>query len=138
MVAILSGNYQVVLVLNNEGKLKADIRPLVRLGVNVIVEEKGRRERGSSGGGGRMGYEIFDQEMLKNYAEEAVDQALINLEAVDAPAGEMTVVLGSGWPGVLVHEAIGHGLEGDFNRKKDIGFFWSDGRKSSCIDLYSS
>ena len=106
VVAMLTGNYQVVLVMNHEGQLKADIRPLVRLGINVIVEEKGRRERGSSGGGGRIGYEVFDQAMLKNYAKEAVDQALINLEAVDAPAGEMIVVLGSGWPGVLVHEAI--------------------------------
>jgi len=129
VVAMLTGNYQVVLVMNHEGQLKADIRPLVRLGINVIVEEKGRRERGSSGGGGRIGYEVFDQEMLKNYAEEAVDQALINLEAVDTPAGEMTVVLGSGWPGVLVHEAIGHGLEGDFNRKKTSAFTGLMGEK---------
>ena len=129
VVAMLSGNYQVVLVVSHEGELKADIRPLVRLGVSVIVEANGRRERGSSGGGGRHGYEFFDQDVLKNYAAEAVDQALINLEAIDAPAGEMTVVLGSGWPGVLVHEAIGHGLEGDFNRKKTSAFAGLMGEK---------
>ena len=100
----------------------ADVRPLIRLSVTVIAEQKGRREVGSSGGGGRFGLAYFDDAMVQSYVDEAVDAALTNLDARPAPAGEMTVVLGSGWPGVLLHEAVGHGLEGDFNRKGSSAF----------------
>lgn len=114
----LSGVHDVVLLLNNEGQMAADIRPLIRLNVSVIAEHNGRRENASAGGGGRYAYQyFFEQERGLAFAREAVRQALLNLEAVPAPAGLMPVVLGSGWPGVLLHEAIGHGLEGDFNRK---------------------
>ena len=122
VIATLAGSYQTILIVNQQGCLTADIRPMVRLSVNVIVEENGRRESGSSGGGGRIDYSLFNNKAIYTYAEEAVEQALVNLEAKEAPAGEMTVVLGSGWPGVLIHEAIGHGLEGDFNRKKTSAF----------------
>ncbi|ACL73347.1 metalloprotease TldD [Thioalkalivibrio sulfidiphilus] len=120
----LNGVHEVIMVANTDGTLAADVRPLVRLNVNVIVEGKdGRREQASSGGGGRSGYEFFlDEERALGYAREAVRQALVNLEAVDAPAGTLTVVLGPGWPGVLLHEAVGHGLEGDFNRKGTSAF----------------
>lgn len=114
----LSAEYETMMVMASDGHLAADVRPLVRLNVSVVVEQNGRREKGYSGGGGRFDYRqlIADNNALY-YAEEAVRQALVNLEAVDAPAGTMPVVLGSGWPGVLLHEAVGHGLEGDFNRK---------------------
>jgi TldD protein len=102
--------------------LAADVRPLVRMSVQVIAEENGRREQGSSGGGGRTDYSHFTEQVLKEYADRAVDQALVNLQSRPAPAGTMTVVLGPGWPGVLLHEAIGHGLEGDFNRKGSSAF----------------
>ncbi|MDX9767849.1 MAG: metalloprotease TldD [Ectothiorhodospiraceae bacterium] len=119
----LSGLHEMVLVAGSDGTLAADVRPLVRLNVSVIVEHNGRRESGSAGGGGRSGYDFFlDHDRALGYAREAVRQALVNLEAVDAPAGSMTVVLGPGWPGVLLHEAIGHGLEGDFNRKGTSAF----------------
>ncbi|MGH8501312.1 MAG: metalloprotease TldD [Gammaproteobacteria bacterium] len=119
----LSGVHEVVLVAASDGTLAADVRPLVRLNVGVIAEQGGRREQGSAGGGGRTGYAFFlDNDRALGYAREAVRQALLNLEAVDAPAGNMTVVLGPGWPGVLLHEAIGHGLEGDFNRKGTSAF----------------
>ena len=98
------------------------MRPLVRLSLQVIAEENGRREQGSSGGGGRFDYAYFTDEVLHDYAKQAVHQALINLDAKPAPAGSMTVVLGPGWPGILLHEAIGHGLEGDFNRKGSSAF----------------
>ncbi|MDG4560329.1 MAG: metalloprotease TldD [Candidatus Competibacter sp.] len=112
-----------ILIADSDGTLAGDVRPLVRLNVSVIVEHDGRREQGSSGGGGRVGYGWFlDQDRALGHAREAVRQALINLEAVPAPAGTMTVVLGPGWPGVLLHEAIGHGLEGDFNRKGTSAF----------------
>lgn len=118
VTATLSGVYETVLVLADDGTYAADIRPLVRLNVSVIAEQNGRRERGSSGGGGRFDYTIFlQQDKGLNFAREAVRQALVNLEAVAAPAGSLPVVLGPGWPGVLLHEAVGHGLEGDFNRK---------------------
>jgi len=121
--ASLAGEFTTVLVAAMDGTFTADIRPLVRLNVSVIVEENGRREKGGAGGGGRFGYEYFlDDGMVEQYVNEAVDQALINLGAVDAPAGATTVVLGPGWPGILLHEAIGHGLEGDFNRKKTSAF----------------
>ncbi len=119
----LSGSHTTVLIADSEGGLNADIRPLVRLNINVIVEENGRIEKGSSGGGGRFGYTRFlDSGMGMRYVDEAVEQALINLRAESAPAGTMPVVLGPGWPGILLHEAIGHGLEGDFIRKKTSAF----------------
>lgn len=119
----LAGGREVVLVAASDGTFCADVRPLIRLNVSVIVEENGRRESGSMGGGGRLAYAyFFEQNRAEHYAEEAVRQALVNLEAQAAPAGEMTVVLGSGWPGILLHEAIGHGLEGDFNRKGTSAF----------------
>jgi TldD protein len=119
----LAAVHDVVLVAGSDGTLAADVRPLVRLNVSVVAEHDGRREQGTAGGGGRVGYEIFlDGERGLGYAREAVRQALVNLEARDAPAGTMTVVLGPGWPGVLLHEAIGHGLEGDFNRKGSSAF----------------
>ncbi|MGJ9417776.1 metalloprotease TldD [Massilia sp. CMS3.1] len=117
VMAGLAGEYDVVLVVRSDGVLAADIRPLVRVSVTVIAEQNGRRETGSSGGGGRFDYGYFDDEILERYASEAVKSALVNLDARPAPAGPMTIVLGPGWPGVLLHEAVGHGLEGDFNRK---------------------
>jgi TldD protein len=117
VMASLSGEYDVVLVVRSDGVLAADIRPLVRVSVTVIAEQNGRREVGSAGGGGRYDYAYFSDELLDQYATEAVKSALVNLEARPAPAGPMTIVLGPGWPGVLLHEAVGHGLEGDFNRK---------------------
>jgi len=122
VMATLAAEYDVVLVARSDGMLAADVRPLVRLSVQVIAEENGRREQGSSGGGGRCDYAHFTEERLKEYADKAVDQALLNLKSRPAPAGTMTVVLGPGWPGVLLHEAIGHGLEGDFNRKGSSAF----------------
>jgi TldD protein len=123
VMASLAAVHELVLVARADGVLAADVRPLVRLNVTVIAEHNGRRETGSHGGGGRFTYQYFLNENLAGaYAREAVRQALVNLEAVDAPAGPMTVVLGSGWPGILLHEAIGHGLEGDFNRKGTSAF----------------
>ena len=122
VMAGLAAEYDVVLVARADGTLAADVRPLVRLSVTVIAEQKGRREVGSSGGGGRFGFAYFDDAMVHQYVNEAVDSALVNLDSRPAPAGEMTVVLGPGWPGVLLHEAVGHGLEGDFNRKGSSAF----------------
>ncbi len=114
----LSGGVDTVLVARSDGVLAADIRPLVRINVQVIVEQNGRRESGYAGGGGRYSYaDLFSGGKPEAWAREALRQALVNLEAIDAPAGVMPVVLGNGWPGVLLHEAVGHGLEGDFNRK---------------------
>ena len=119
----LTAVYEHILVAATDGTLATDIRPLVRLNCSVLAEQNGRRERGSAGGGGRFTYDYFLQKNDRGqphyfaFAEEAVRQALVNLEADEAPAGKMTVVLGPGWPGVLLHEAVGHGLEGDFNRK---------------------
>ena len=114
----LAGGVDTVLVARSDGVLAADVRPLVRLNVQVIVEQDGRRESGYTGGGGRYSYaELLGGGKPDAWAREALRQALVNLEAIDAPAGVMPVVLGSGWPGVLLHEAVGHGLEGDFNRK---------------------
>lgn len=119
----LSGVHEMMLVLNSDGVLAADVRPLVRLQVSVIAEKNGRREQGSVGGGGRVSYKIFlENKTAEHYVKEAVREALVNLEAKPAPAGTMTVVLGSGWPGILLHEAIGHGLEADFNRKGASAF----------------
>ncbi|HEX5371532.1 MAG TPA: metalloprotease TldD [Aquabacterium sp.] len=117
VMAGLGMEYDVVLVARADGTLAADVRPLVRLSITVIAEQNGRREVGSSGGGGRYGLAYFSDELIQQYVDQAVHAALVNLEAQAAPAGEMAVVLGSGWPGILLHEAVGHGLEGDFNRK---------------------
>ncbi|PXX99579.1 metalloprotease TldD [Halomonas sp. LBP4] len=121
--ASLTGVHEVVLVRASDGTLAADIRPLVRFNVSVIAVRNGRRERGSAGGGGRYSMSrLRDENVAERYAREAVRQALVNLEAVDAPAGQLPVVLGPGWPGILLHEAVGHGLEGDFNRKGSSAF----------------
>jgi TldD protein len=122
VMAGLASEYDVVLVARADGTIAADVRPLVRLSVTVIAQHKGRREVGSAGGGGRFGLAYFDDAIIAQYVDEAVKAALTNLEARPAPAGEMTVVLGPGWPGILLHEAIGHGLEGDFNRKGSSAF----------------
>lgn len=119
----ISANQDVMLVMASDGTMACDVRPLVRLDVSVIVESGGRRERGHAGGGGRYGLDELSQgTTAADFAREAVRMALVNLEAVDAPAGPMQVVLASGWPGVLLHEAVGHGLEGDFNRKGSSTF----------------
>ncbi len=123
VMASLSAAYDLVLVAASDGTFAADIRPLVRMNVSVIAEQGGRRENGSSGFGGRSDFSLLlDQERAQANAKEAVRQALVNLEAEDAPAGVMEMVLGNGWPGVLLHEAVGHGLEGDFNRKGTSAF----------------
>ncbi|MCB1920178.1 MAG: metalloprotease TldD [Candidatus Competibacteraceae bacterium] len=119
----LAAAQDTILIAGSDGTLAGDVRPLVRVNVSVIVEQNGRREQGGSGGGGRVGYGWFlDEERALGYAREAVRLALVNLEAVPAPAGTLPVVLGPGWPGILLHEAIGHGLEGDFNRKGTSAF----------------
>jgi len=127
VIVSLSGVYEEVLVAASDGTLAADIRPLIRFNCSVLVERNQRRERGSAGGGGRRNYSYFLEEVngrerAMGFVDEAVRQALVNLEAIDAPAGLMPVVLGAGWPGVLLHEAVGHGLEGDFNRKGSSAF----------------
>lgn len=133
VVVSLAASYDDVAVVATDGTMAADTRPLVRLNCSVIVEEQGRRERGSAGGGARVGYDYFllddGKPRWQNFAEEAVRQALVNLEAVPAPAGTMPVVLGNGWPGVLLHEAVGHGLEGDFNRKGSSAYSGKIGEK---------
>jgi TldD protein len=122
VMASVAAEYDVVLVARSDGLLAADVRPLVRLSLTVIAEENGRREQGHAGGGGRTDLAYFSDALLEDYAKTAVDMALINLAAKPAPAGEMSVVLGPGWPGILLHEAVGHGLEGDFNRKGSSAF----------------
>jgi TldD protein len=122
VIAGLAGEYEVVLVARSDGLVAADVRPLVRLSLQVIAEEGGKREQGTAGGGGRFDYAYFTDEVLQDFARKAVHQAVTNLDARPAPAGTMTVVLGPGWPGILLHEAIGHGLEGDFNRKCTSAF----------------
>ena len=122
VMAHVAGSWEVVMVARSDGHLAADVRPLVRVSITVIMEDGGRREQGSAGGGGRFDYGHFSDELLRDYARAAVHQARTNLDAAPAPAGTMTVVLGSGWPGILLHEAIGHGLEGDFNRKGSSAF----------------
>ena len=130
VVVSLVAAHDVVLVANTDGVLNADVRPMVRLSVSVIAEQGERREQGSGGGGGRDAFSyLVDEGRALGFARDAVDQALINLDAEDAPAGAMTVVLGPGWPGVLLHEAIGHGLEGDFNRKGSSAFSGRIGEK---------
>ncbi|TQV86664.1 metalloprotease TldD [Aliikangiella coralliicola] len=122
VIASLSGVFDKILICASDGTLASDIRPLIRANVTVIMQDKGKTERGGSGIGGRENYHMLSDELLAELAKEAVHQASINLEAIDAPAGNMPVVLGPGWPGVLLHEAIGHGLEGDFNRKGSSAF----------------
>jgi TldD protein len=128
-MAGLAGEFDVVLVARANGVLAADIRPLVRISITVIAEQNGRREVGSSGGGGRFDYHFFVKDKIDHWINEAVRSALVNLESRAAPAGPMTVVLGPGWPGVLLHEAIGHGLEGDFNRKGSSAFSGKIGQR---------
>jgi len=126
----LAGVWDRILVAAHDGSLSADIRPLVRFNVSVIVEQNGRRERGGHGGGGRTDYRYFlDEDRAMGYAREALRQALVNLEAIAAPAGSMPVVMGAGWSGVLLHEAVGHGLEGDFNRKGSSAYSGQVGQK---------
>ena len=122
VMAHVAGSWEVVLVARSDGHLAADVRPLVRVSITVIMVDGDRREQGYSGGGGRYDYGYFSDERLREYARQAVHQASVNLAARPAPAGSMTVVLGPGWPGILLHEAIGHGLEGDFNRKGSSAF----------------
>jgi TldD protein len=137
VMAGLASEYDVVLVARADGTLAADVRPLVRLSVTVIAEQKVtikgktemRREMGSGGGGGRFGLAYFDETHIEQYVQDAVHAALTNLESRPAPAGQMTVVLGPGWPGVLLHEAVGHGLEGDFNRKGSSAFSGMIGKR---------
>ncbi|QBY06190.1 metalloprotease TldD [Thalassotalea sp. HSM 43] len=134
VIVSMSGVYERVLVAASDGTFANDIRPLVRLNCSVLVEDNGRRERGNSGGGARTDYSYFfeldgNKPRYKGYAEEAVRQALVNLNAIDAPAGMLPVVLGAGWPGVLLHEAVGHGLEGDFNRKGSSAFSGKIGQR---------
>ncbi len=130
VIVSLMGVDEQILVANQDGSLAADVRPLTRMNVSVILQENGRREQGSMGGGARTDYAYFlDQEKALEYGREAVRQAVVNLQAVDAPAGKMTVVLGPGWPGILLHEAIGHGLEGDFNRKGTSAFSGKVGQR---------
>jgi TldD protein len=136
VMAGLAAEHDVVLVARADGTRAADVRPLVRLSVTVIAEQKVgdqvRREMGTGGGGGRFGLAYFTDDVIRSYVDHAVDAALTNLESRPAPAGEMTVVLGPGWPGVLLHEAVGHGLEGDFNRKGSSVF--ADRRGSLNVD----
>ena len=122
VMAHIAGSWETILVARSDGHLAADVRPLVRVSVSVIMEQDGRREQGASGGGGRFDYRYFTDDVLRDYAKKAVHQGSVNLAARPAPAGTMTVVLGNGWPGILLHEAIGHGLEGDFNRKGSSAF----------------
>jgi TldD protein len=129
VMASLASVFEVILVARSDGVMGADVRPLVRVSLSVIAEQNGRREQGSSGGGGRSDYGYFTEDRLREYAKAAVDQALINLESRPAPAGTMTVVLGPGWPGVLLHEAVGHGLEGDFNRRGSSAFSGKIGKR---------
>jgi len=123
VMASLAGSWQAVTILRADGSRAADIRPLVRLSVSVVVQQGDRMETGSHGQGGRVTYDgLMQTHVWRNAVDEAIRQALVNLDSVAAPAGEMPVVLGPGWPGILLHEAIGHGLEGDFNRKKTSAF----------------
>jgi len=138
VIVNLAATHETILVAATDGTLAADVRPLVRLNVNVIAEQNGRREQGNDGGGGRFSYlELLEGDAWRRMADEAVRQALVNLEAVAAPAGTMTVVLGPGWPGVLLHEAVGHGLEGDFNRKGTSAFTGRMGEKvaADCVTV---
>ncbi len=128
-MASIHGEWQVVEIMRADGIRLADLRPLVRLNVAVVLEENGKRESGSYGSGGRTSYAaVIEPNAWQAAVHEAIRQADVNLHAVPAPAGEMPVVLGAGWPGILLHEAIGHGLEGDFNRKQTSAFCRADGQ----------
>ena len=134
VIVSLSGVYEKILVAASDGTYATDVRPLVRLNCSVLVEDNGKRERGTGGGGARTDYSYFfevqgNKALYLTYAEEAVRQALVNLVAIESPAGTLPVVLGAGWPGVLLHEAVGHGLEGDFNRKGSSAFSGKVGEK---------
>src|SRR5690606_14980659 len=130
VVVSLVGVYELILVAASDGTLATDVRPLMRVNVSAIAEQDGRREQGFAGGGGRFGYGwLLEDARAEEFAREAARQALVNLEAIAAPAGTMPVVLGPGWPGVLLHEAIGHGLEGDFNRRGTSAFTGRIGQK---------
>jgi TldD protein len=129
VMATLASEYDVILVARSDGLIAADVRPLVRISLTVIAEQDGRREQGFAGGGGRDDLAMFSDERLDQYARQAVEMALVNLQARSAPAGQMTVVLGPGWPGILLHEAVGHGLEGDFNRKGSSAFAGRIGKR---------
>jgi TldD protein len=129
VMANLASEYDVVMVARSDGLIAADVRPLVRVSLTVIAEQSGRREQGFAGGGGRDDLTFFTEDRLLQYARQAVDMALVNLQARSAPAGETTVVLGPGWPGILLHEAVGHGLEGDFNRKGSSAFAGRIGKR---------
>lgn len=134
----LAATHETILVAATDGTLAADVRPLIRLSVSVIAEQNGRREQGSDGGGGRFSYQsLLGTDAWRGMADEAVRQALVNLEAEAAPAGTMTVILGPGWPGVLLHEAVGHGLEGDFNRKGTSAYSGRMGEKvaADCVTV---
>jgi TldD protein len=138
VIVSLAATHETILVAATDGTLAADVRPLVRLNVSVIAEQEGRREQGSDGGGGRFSYlDLLENDGWRRMADEAVRQALVNLEAEAAPAGTMTVILGPGWPGVLLHEAVGHGLEGDFNRKGTSAFSGRMGEKvaADCVTV---
>jgi TldD protein len=136
VIVSVAATLDTVLIAHSDGTLAADVRPLVRMNVQVIAEQGGRRESGSSGGGGRYGFpELLENGRAQAYAREAVRVALVNLESVPAPAGTMPVVLGPGWPGVLLHEAIGHGFEGDFNRKETSAFAGMLGQKIAADDV---
>jgi TldD protein len=138
VIVNLAATHETILVASTDGTLAADVRPLVRLNVSVIAEQEGRREQGSDGGGGRFSYQaLLENDSWRGMADEAVRQALVNLEAEAAPAGTMNVVLGPGWPGVLLHEAVGHGLEGDFNRKGTSAYSGQLGQKvaAECVTV---
>jgi len=138
VIVNLAATHETILVAATDGTLAADVRPLVRLNVSVIAEQDGRREQGSDGGGGRFGYlELLAGDAWRHIADEAVRQALVNLDAVAAPAGTMSVVLAPGWPGILLHEAVGHGLEGDFNRKGTSAYSGRMGEKvaADCVTV---
>ena len=133
--ASLAAEYDAILIVNKFSDMKTDIRPLVRLSLSIIIEDKNRREVGTAGGGGRFSIDYFTDDVLNLYIDEAYNQAATNLEAIPSPAGMMPVVLGPGWPGILLHEAIGHGLEGDFNRKGTSAFSKLMGKQVAHSDI---
>ena len=133
--ASIAAEYDAILIVNKFSDMKSDIRPLVRLSLSIIIEDKNRREIGTAGGGGRFSIDYFTDDVLNLYIDEAYHQAVTNLEAIPSPAGLMPVVLGPGWPGILLHEAIGHGLEGDFNRKGTSAFSKLMGRQVAHSDI---
>ena len=133
--ASIAAEYDAILIVNKFSDMKSDIRPLVRLSLSIIIEDKNRREIGTAGGGGRYSIDYFTDDVLNLYIDEAYHQAVTNLEAIPSPAGLMPVVLGPGWPGILLHEAIGHGLEGDFNRKGTSAFSKLMGKQVAHSDI---